>query len=69
MQPGPATKTGGRIVEVKAAALRCQLFLIVLMAAMLLPGMKGSKVLVRRKTTRTIKLQESIRKAQPVKFG
>ncbi|KAL6090339.1 hypothetical protein STEG23_009262, partial [Scotinomys teguina] len=48
-------------MEVVAAALRCQLLLIVLMAAMLLPGMKGSPLLVQR-TVRTIKLQESIGK-------
>ncbi|KAL6077000.1 hypothetical protein STEG23_028783 [Scotinomys teguina] len=47
-------------MEVVAAALRCQLLLIVLMAAMLLLGMKGSLLLVRRKIARTIELQESI---------
>ncbi|KAL6030564.1 hypothetical protein STEG23_025684 [Scotinomys teguina] len=49
-------------MEVVAAALRCQLLLIVLMAAMLLPGMKGSPLLVWRKIARTIELQESIGK-------
>ncbi|KAL6083249.1 hypothetical protein STEG23_014631 [Scotinomys teguina] len=34
------------------------------MAAMLLPGMKGSLLLVQRKIARTIKLQESIGKGQ-----
>ncbi|KAL6035036.1 hypothetical protein STEG23_037456 [Scotinomys teguina] len=51
-------------MEVVAAALRCQLLLIVLMAAMLLPGMKGSPLLVQRTVTRTIELQESIGKGQ-----
>ncbi|KAL6044353.1 hypothetical protein STEG23_008875, partial [Scotinomys teguina] len=46
-------------MEVVAAALRCQLLLILLMAAMLLLGMKGSPLLVRRKIARTIELQES----------
>ncbi|KAL6051236.1 hypothetical protein STEG23_005924 [Scotinomys teguina] len=50
-------------MEVVAAAPRCQLLLIVLMAAMLLPGMKGSPLLVRRKIPRTMELQESIGKA------
>ncbi|KAL6045053.1 hypothetical protein STEG23_033677, partial [Scotinomys teguina] len=63
MQPGRTTNTGGGTMEVVAAAPRCQLLLIVLMAAMLLPGMKGSPLLVQRKITRTIKLQESIGKA------
>ncbi|KAL6088151.1 hypothetical protein STEG23_021352 [Scotinomys teguina] len=63
MQPGQTTNTGGGTMEVVAAALRCQLLLIVLMAAMLLPGMKVSPLLVRRKITRTIELQESICKA------
>ncbi|KAL6092055.1 hypothetical protein STEG23_011612, partial [Scotinomys teguina] len=57
-------------MEVVAAAPRCQLLLIVLMAVMLLPGMKGSllsppissPLLVGRKIARTIKLQESISK-------
>ncbi|KAL6049160.1 hypothetical protein STEG23_034888 [Scotinomys teguina] len=64
MQPDRATNNGGRTMEVVAAAPRCQLLLIVLMAAMLLPGMKVSPLLVRRKITRTIKLQESIGKEQ-----
>ncbi|KAL6045067.1 hypothetical protein STEG23_033691 [Scotinomys teguina] len=50
-------------MEVVAAAPRCQLLLIVLMAAMLLPGMKGSPLLVQRTVTRTFELQESIGKA------
>ncbi|KAL6091136.1 hypothetical protein STEG23_009412 [Scotinomys teguina] len=49
-------------MEVVAAAPRCQLLLIVLMAAMLLPGMKGSPLLVWRKIAKTIKLQGSIGK-------
>ncbi|KAL6038686.1 hypothetical protein STEG23_033121 [Scotinomys teguina] len=49
-------------MEVVAAAPRCQLLLILLMAAMLLPGMKGSPLLVRRKIARTMELQESIGK-------
>ncbi|KAL6087022.1 hypothetical protein STEG23_036103 [Scotinomys teguina] len=49
-------------MEVKAAAPRCQLLLIMLMAAMLLTGMKGSLLAVWRKITRTIELQESIAK-------
>ncbi|KAL6067540.1 hypothetical protein STEG23_026325, partial [Scotinomys teguina] len=51
-------------MEVVAAAPRCQLLLIVLMAAMLLPGMKGSPLLVWRKIVKTIKLQGSIGKGQ-----
>ncbi|KAL6085106.1 hypothetical protein STEG23_028799 [Scotinomys teguina] len=47
-------------MEVVAAALRCQLLLIMLMAAVLLPGMKVSPLLVQRTVTRTIELQESI---------
>ncbi|KAL6035501.1 hypothetical protein STEG23_021319 [Scotinomys teguina] len=62
MQPDQATNNGGRTMEVVAAAPRCQLLLIVLMAAMLLPGMKVSPLLVRRKITRTMELQESIGK-------
>ncbi|KAL6038005.1 hypothetical protein STEG23_022698 [Scotinomys teguina] len=62
MQPDRATNNGGRTMEVVAAAPRCQLLLIVLMAAMLLPGMKVSPLLVQRKITRTIELQESIGK-------
>ncbi|KAL6034961.1 hypothetical protein STEG23_012076 [Scotinomys teguina] len=49
-------------MEVVAAARRCQLLLIMLMAAMLLPGMKVSPLFVRRKITRTVELQESIGK-------
>ncbi|KAL6093189.1 hypothetical protein STEG23_008043 [Scotinomys teguina] len=64
MQPGRTTNTGGGTMEVVAAALRCQLLLIVLMAVMLLPGMKGSPLLVQRAVTRTIELQESIGKGQ-----
>ncbi|KAL6080902.1 hypothetical protein STEG23_018061 [Scotinomys teguina] len=64
MQPGQTTNTGGGTMEVVAAALRCQLLLIVLMAAMLLPGMKGSPLLVGEKFTRTIELQETIGKGQ-----
>ncbi|KAL6036305.1 hypothetical protein STEG23_024041, partial [Scotinomys teguina] len=62
MQPGRTTNTGSGTMEVVAAAPRCQLLLIVLMAAMLLLGMKGSLLLVRRKIARTIELQESIGK-------
>ncbi|KAL6037807.1 hypothetical protein STEG23_009131, partial [Scotinomys teguina] len=62
MQPGQTTNTGGGTMEVVAAALRCQLLLIVLMAAMLLPGMKGSPLLVQRTVTRTFELQETIGK-------
>ncbi|KAL6088437.1 hypothetical protein STEG23_017142 [Scotinomys teguina] len=62
MQPGRTTNTGGRTVEVVAAAPRCQLLLIMLMAAMLLPGIKVSPLLVRRKIARTIALQENIGK-------
>ncbi|KAL6079870.1 hypothetical protein STEG23_008716, partial [Scotinomys teguina] len=62
MQPGPTTNSAGGTMEVVAAAPRCQLLLIVLMAAMLLPGMKGSPLLVQRTVTRTIVLQETIGK-------
>ncbi|KAL6039425.1 hypothetical protein STEG23_012999 [Scotinomys teguina] len=62
MQSGRTTNTGGGTMAVVAAALRCQLLLIVLMAAMLLPGMKGSPLLVQRTVTRTIVLQETIGK-------
>ncbi|KAL6038628.1 hypothetical protein STEG23_012955 [Scotinomys teguina] len=62
MQPDRATNNCGRPMEVVAIAPRCQLLLIVLMAAMLLPGMKVSPLLVRRKITRTTELQESIGK-------
>ncbi|KAL6055953.1 hypothetical protein STEG23_031188 [Scotinomys teguina] len=49
----------------KAAALRCQLLLILLMSAvMLLPGTNGSLLLVQRTVTRTIMLQETIGKGQ-----
>ncbi|KAL6063759.1 hypothetical protein STEG23_011749 [Scotinomys teguina] len=48
-------------MEVVAAAPRCQLLLIVLM---LLPWMKGSLLLVRRKIARTIELQENIGKEE-----
>ncbi|KAL6072344.1 hypothetical protein STEG23_033749 [Scotinomys teguina] len=54
-------------MEVVAAAPRCQLLLIMLMAAMLLPGMKGSPLLVQRTVTRTFELQESIGKDLIVK--
>ncbi|KAL6080969.1 hypothetical protein STEG23_016234 [Scotinomys teguina] len=64
MQPDRATNNGGRTMEVVAAAPRCQLLLIVLMVAMLFPGMKSSSLLVRRKIARTIELQESIRKVK-----
>ncbi|KAL6059166.1 hypothetical protein STEG23_008073 [Scotinomys teguina] len=66
MQPGRTTNTGGGTMEVVAAAPRCQLLLIVLMAAMLLPGMKGSPLLVQRTVTRTFVLQESISKERPL---
>ncbi|KAL6060209.1 hypothetical protein STEG23_004098 [Scotinomys teguina] len=50
-------------MEVKVAAPRCQLLLILLMSAvMLLPGTNGSLLLVRRTVTRTIVLQETIGK-------
>ncbi|KAL6035642.1 hypothetical protein STEG23_036478 [Scotinomys teguina] len=65
MQPGRTTNNGGRTMEVKTTAPHCQLLLIVLMTVMLLPGMKGSPLLVWRKITRTIKLQESIGKGFP----
>ncbi|KAL6058209.1 hypothetical protein STEG23_016280 [Scotinomys teguina] len=64
MQPGLTTNTGGGTMEVVAAAPRCQLLLIMLMAAMWLPGMKGSPLLVPRTVTRTFELQESIGKGQ-----
>ncbi|KAL6030143.1 hypothetical protein STEG23_022006 [Scotinomys teguina] len=64
MQPGRATNNGGRTMEVQTTAPRCQLLLIMLMAAMLLPGMKVSPLLVQRTVTRTIKLQENIGKGQ-----
>ncbi|KAL6041350.1 hypothetical protein STEG23_007466 [Scotinomys teguina] len=50
-------------MEMKAAAPRCQLLLILLMSAvMLLPGTNGSLLLVQRTVTRTIVLQETIGK-------
>ncbi|KAL6041020.1 hypothetical protein STEG23_019160, partial [Scotinomys teguina] len=50
-------------MEVKAAALRCQLLLILVMSVvMLLPGTNGSLLLVQRTVTRTIVLQETIGK-------
>ncbi|KAL6037898.1 hypothetical protein STEG23_003991, partial [Scotinomys teguina] len=63
MQSDRATNNnGGRTMEVKAAAPRCQLLLIVLMAVMLLPGMEGSPLLIQRTVTRTFVLQETIGK-------
>ncbi|KAL6050952.1 hypothetical protein STEG23_009310 [Scotinomys teguina] len=65
MQPDRTTNTGGRTMEVVAAAPRCQLLLILLMSAvMLLPGTNGSLLLVQRTVTRTIVLQETIGKGQ-----
>ncbi|KAL6088919.1 hypothetical protein STEG23_032771 [Scotinomys teguina] len=65
MQPGRTTNTGGGTMEVKAAAPRCQLLLILVMSAvMLLPGANGSLLLVQRTVTRTIVLQETIGKGQ-----
>ncbi|KAL6034884.1 hypothetical protein STEG23_023731 [Scotinomys teguina] len=61
MQPDQATNNG-RTMELIAAAPRCQLLLIVLMAAMLLPGMKVAPLLIWRKIARTIELQENIGK-------
>ncbi|KAL6031219.1 hypothetical protein STEG23_024714 [Scotinomys teguina] len=50
-------------MEMKAAAPRCQLLLILLMSAvMLLPGSNGSLLLVQRTVIRTIVLQETIAK-------
>ncbi|KAL6034709.1 hypothetical protein STEG23_001688, partial [Scotinomys teguina] len=50
-------------MEVKAAAPRCQLLLILVMSAvMLLPGTNCSLLLVQRRVTRTIVLQETIGK-------
>ncbi|KAL6051074.1 hypothetical protein STEG23_024581 [Scotinomys teguina] len=51
MKPDRATNNSGRTMEVVAAAPRCQLLLIVLMATMLLPGMKCSPLLVQRTVT------------------
>ncbi|KAL6037485.1 hypothetical protein STEG23_036730 [Scotinomys teguina] len=62
MQPDRATNNSGTTMEVVAAAPRCQLLLMVLMAAMLLPGMKVSPLLIWRKIARTIELQENIGK-------
>ncbi|KAL6051147.1 hypothetical protein STEG23_007175 [Scotinomys teguina] len=68
MQPGRTTNTGGGTMEVKAAAPRCQLLLILLMSAvMLLPGTNGSLLLVQRTVTRTIVLQETIGKGLSLK--
>ncbi|KAL6041626.1 hypothetical protein STEG23_034757 [Scotinomys teguina] len=64
MQPDRATNNGGRTMELVAAAPRCQLLLIVLMSAMLLPGMKVSPLLIWRKIARTIELQENIGKGE-----
>ncbi|KAL6082777.1 hypothetical protein STEG23_004399 [Scotinomys teguina] len=65
MQPGRTTNTSGGPMEVKAAAPRCQLLLILLMSVvMLLPGTNGSLLLVQRTVTRTIVLQETIGKGQ-----
>ncbi|KAL6054304.1 hypothetical protein STEG23_037305 [Scotinomys teguina] len=52
-------------MEMKAAAPRCQLLLILLMSAvMLLPGTNGSLLLVQRTVTRTIVLEETIGKGE-----
>ncbi|KAL6093954.1 hypothetical protein STEG23_032878 [Scotinomys teguina] len=52
-------------MKVKAAAPCCQLFLILLMTAvMLLPGTKCLLLLVQRTVTRTIVVQETIGKDQ-----
>ncbi|KAL6036936.1 hypothetical protein STEG23_015248 [Scotinomys teguina] len=56
-------------MEVVAAALRCQLLLILLMSSgMLLPGTNGSLLLVQRTVTRTIVLQETIGKERTMAF-
>ncbi|KAL6034411.1 hypothetical protein STEG23_017405, partial [Scotinomys teguina] len=68
MQPGQSTNSAGRTMEVVAAAPRCQLLLIMLMAAMLLRGMKGSPLLVQRMVTRTLELQESFGKEPTLCF-
>ncbi|XP_037064740.1 TGF-beta receptor type-1-like, partial [Peromyscus leucopus] len=47
-------------MEAVAAALHWQLILIVVVAATLLPGMKGLPLFVQRRTARTIVLQESV---------
>ncbi|KAL6080895.1 hypothetical protein STEG23_018054 [Scotinomys teguina] len=54
MQPGRATNNGCGTMEVVAATSRSQMLLIVLMAVMLLPGMKVSLLLVQRTVTKTI---------------
>ncbi|KAL6074347.1 hypothetical protein STEG23_012097, partial [Scotinomys teguina] len=54
MQPGRTTNNGSGTMEVVAATPRNQLVLIVLMAVMLLLGMKVSPLLVQRTVTRTI---------------
>ncbi|KAL6034591.1 hypothetical protein STEG23_006608 [Scotinomys teguina] len=65
MQPGRTTNPGCVTMEVKAAAPRCQLLLILLMSAvMLLPGTNSSLLLFQRTVTRTIVLQETIGKDQ-----
>ncbi|KAL6084023.1 hypothetical protein STEG23_029938 [Scotinomys teguina] len=64
MQPGQTTNSADRTMEVVAAAPRCQLLLIMLMAAMLLLGMKESPLLVQRTVTRTFELQENIGKGE-----
>ncbi|XP_052591995.1 TGF-beta receptor type-1-like, partial [Peromyscus californicus insignis] len=51
-------------MDAVAAALCCQLILIVLVVATLLPGMKGLPLLVQRRIARTIVLQESVGKDQ-----
>ncbi|KAL6044566.1 hypothetical protein STEG23_035194 [Scotinomys teguina] len=67
MQPGRTTNTGGGTMEVKAAAPRCQLLLILLMSAvMLLPGTNSSLLLVQRTVTRTTVLQETIGKESQI---
>ncbi|KAL6071715.1 hypothetical protein STEG23_032956 [Scotinomys teguina] len=55
-------------MEVVAAAPRFQLLLILLMAAMLLPGMKSLPLFVQRKIARTIELQRSIGKVAGISF-
>ncbi|KAL6031603.1 hypothetical protein STEG23_014311 [Scotinomys teguina] len=64
MQPERATNNSSRTMEVVAAAPTCQLLLIVLMAVMLLPGMKSLPMLLWRKIASTIKLQENFGKGQ-----
>ncbi|KAL6085313.1 hypothetical protein STEG23_020292 [Scotinomys teguina] len=54
-------------MEMKAAAPRCQLLLILVMSVvMLLPGTNGSLLLVQRTVTRTIVLQETIGKEKNI---